>query len=84
MLATVTILVRSAFRVAELWGGFQGELWNDETEFIVLDGAMIAIATVCLTVLHPGPAFNGVWSATDWSCKASKGSIAMTELELRP
>ena len=37
-LATLAILVRSIFRVAELWQGFHGDLWNNETDFLVLDG----------------------------------------------
>ena len=58
LLATLAILVRSIFRVAELWEGFSGDLWNNETDFLILDGAMIALATICLTVMHPGTAFG--------------------------
>ena len=35
LLATIAILVRSIFRVAELWEGFEGSLWNNETDFLV-------------------------------------------------
>lgn len=54
MVATVAVLIRSIFRVVELWQGFSGELWNDEVDFMVLDGMMIALATICLTGFHPG------------------------------
>nr|OQO16951.1 hypothetical protein B0A51_15321 [Rachicladosporium sp. CCFEE 5018] len=67
LLATTAILIRSIFRAAELWGGFKGSLWNDEIAFMVLDGAMIAIAAICLTVFHPGPAFRGLWKETSWT-----------------
>ncbi|KAF2767944.1 putative RTA1 domain protein [Teratosphaeria nubilosa] len=70
LLATVAILIRSIFRVAELWGGFSGKLWNNETDFLVLDGAMIGLAIVCLTAFHPGVAFGGMWRAASWSFKA--------------
>jgi hypothetical protein len=63
LVATATILVRSSFRVAELTGGFHGKLWNSEVAFMVLDGAMVAIACLCLTGFHPGLAFHGRWAA---------------------
>lgn len=31
---------------------------QDETDFIVLDGMMIAIASLCLTIFHPGLVFK--------------------------
>ncbi|KAA8650803.1 RTA1 domain-containing protein [Aspergillus tanneri] len=52
--ATFTIIVRSVFRCAELSAGLGGDLANDEVTFMVLEGAMIAIAVIALTVLHPG------------------------------
>lgn len=63
LVAAVAILVRSAFRVAELTGGFHGRLWNNEVAFMVCDGAMVAVASLCLTVCHPGLAFHGWWGA---------------------
>lgn len=85
MLATVTILIRSIFRVAELWEGFSGALWNNETDFLVLDGAMIAIAVVCLMVFHPGLAFGGQWDKANWSFKrnveAGKGQQELMSMQ---
>ena len=69
LLAAVAVLIRSIFRAAELWGGFSGNLWNNETDFLILDGAMIALASICLTALHPGLAFGGQWRAADWTFK---------------
>ena len=74
MLATVCILIRSVFRVVELWQGFSGELWNDEIDFMVLDGTMIAIATICLTAFHPGIGFGNQWHAANWSFRSKKGA----------
>lgn len=73
LLATVAILARSIFRAAELWEGFEGKLWNSETDFLVLDGAMVALAVVLLSALHPGPAFGGQWHAANWSLRTGKG-----------
>ncbi|PYH70661.1 RTA1 domain-containing protein [Aspergillus vadensis CBS 113365] len=66
-LATITIFIRSVFRVAELKGGFHSKLANDEVKFMVLEGAMIVLATSALTVLHPGLCFGGLWKETKWS-----------------
>lgn len=70
-LATLTIFVRSVFRVAELQGGFQSSLANNEVVFMILEGAMLAIALLCLTTLHPGICFNGQWNNTAWSFRKS-------------
>ncbi|RFU33095.1 hypothetical protein B7463_g3231, partial [Scytalidium lignicola] len=68
-LATFFILVRSAFRVAELVNGFSGSLANDEVTLMILEGAMISLATILLTVFHPGHAFKGRWSDAGWEQK---------------
>jgi len=75
-LATLTIFIRSAFRVAELSGGFKGPLANNQISFMILEGAMIVIATSCLTLLHPGIAFQGVWAEANFSFRTSKNRDA--------
>lgn len=77
LLATVAILIRSIFRVAELWEGFSGKLWNDEVDFMILDGAMVGLACLLLCIWHPGPAFGQQWGAADWSLR--KGGRAKEE-----
>lgn len=72
LFATILVLIRSIFRAAELWQGFRGSIWNNEVDFMVLDGAMIATATLCLTALHPGPSFGDQWHASNWSFKTSR------------
>ena len=72
LLATVAILARSIFRAAELWEGFEGKLWNSEIDFLVLDGAMVALAVLALSALHPGLAFGGQWNAANWSLRTGK------------
>lgn len=70
LIATLAVLARSAFRVAELWEGFSGSIWNNETEFFVLDGGMMCLAVLLLTIFHPGFAFGGQWASANWSFKA--------------
>ncbi|KAL9116686.1 MAG: hypothetical protein Q9187_006788 [Circinaria calcarea] len=56
--ATVAILIRSVYRIPELSGGWANPIMRDEIDFIVLDGVMCAIATLFLTVFHPGYCFK--------------------------
>lgn len=74
--ATVTIYIRCVFRVAELKDGFGGALANDQTAFMILEGPMIIIATVALTVCHPGIAFGNAqsWAAANWTWKKNNKS----------
>ncbi|TAQ90541.1 hypothetical protein B7494_g1120 [Chlorociboria aeruginascens] len=69
-LATLFILVRSTFRVAELVHGFNGKLANEEVPFMILEGAMIIVATGLMTILHPG-SYLSTWAVAGWSFKKS-------------
>lgn len=53
--------MRSCYRVAELKSGFDGKLANQQVSFMILEGAMIALASIALTVFHPGPVFKDSW-----------------------
>jgi hypothetical protein len=70
--AVVLILVRSVYRVAELNQGFNGPIANDEVSFMILEGPMIFLAVLAMTVLHPGITFGGKWSSAGWSIKQHK------------
>ncbi|KAH6873404.1 RTA1 like protein-domain-containing protein [Thelonectria olida] len=73
VVATVTIFARSVYRCVELSGGFNGELFvKDEALFMVMEGVMIVIACVCLTVLHPAICFQGAWHNANFSFRSSK------------
>lgn len=73
-LATLTIFIRSVYRVAELSGGFRGPLANNQVSFMILEGVMIIIATSCLTFLHPGISFQGVWAEANFSLRGRKAN----------
>ena len=47
--------------MAELQGGFDGALANDQVTFMILEGAMVSIASLALTIMHPGPIFRSFW-----------------------
>ncbi|KAI1738412.1 parasitic phase-specific protein PSP-1 [Xylaria scruposa] len=57
--AIILILVRCAYRVAELSEGYSGTLFHDEGLFIGLEGVLIVLAVVALITGHPGFVFNG-------------------------
>lgn len=60
-IASVTIFVRCAFRVAELERGFQSPLASDQVAFMILEGTMVIIACLCLTIGHPGLCLDIAW-----------------------
>jgi hypothetical protein len=41
---------------------------------MILEGPMIFLAVLALTILHPGFAFDGNWQAAGWSFKQRKGA----------
>ncbi|KAM0516388.1 hypothetical protein ACHAPE_005537 [Trichoderma viride] len=56
--AIVLILVRCAYRVAELQAGYDSALFHDQVPFIVLEGVLIALVVVALCFGHPGLMFS--------------------------
>ncbi|KAF7587444.1 hypothetical protein BBP40_007215 [Aspergillus hancockii] len=52
--AYVTVLIRCIYRIPEMAGGWGNPLMQKEDEFLVLDGMMVALAVLALTVFHPG------------------------------
>lgn len=46
--------------------GLDSDLANDEVAFLVLEGAMVAIAVIALSIFHPGVAFQGLWGKADF------------------
>ena len=66
-IATVLILTRSVYRVAELSKGFTSKLANSEVLFTVFEGIFIGLAVFFLTIEHPGVAFGRRWTDAGWS-----------------
>lgn len=52
------IFVRCVYRVVELSEGWTGFLMTHETYFLVLDGLMVLLGALSLTIVHPGFAFG--------------------------
>jgi len=57
--ATIAIFISSVFRLAELSKGFYWPLDDQVGTYMVLEGVMIWLAGISLTVFHPGVSFRG-------------------------
>ncbi|KAM0330813.1 hypothetical protein ACHAQA_003768 [Verticillium albo-atrum] len=51
--AYVAIIVRCIYRIPEMQTGWASELMQNETTFLILDGAMVLLAVLTLTTFHP-------------------------------
>ncbi|CAJ2503031.1 Uu.00g104250.m01.CDS01 [Anthostomella pinea] len=63
-LATILLVVRTAYRVVEIAEGFDSSIAQDEVLFLVLDGVMVLIATLLLLGFFPARAFGQSWLQT--------------------
>ncbi|KEF59046.1 uncharacterized protein A1O9_03889 [Exophiala aquamarina CBS 119918] len=81
-IATLTIMIRSTFRLAELQEGFSGHLANDEVLFMILEGPMIIVAVAVLTIWHPGLVCGAnTWKNTSFRNARKRGkSLAYKEM----
>ncbi|KAF4997801.1 hypothetical protein FGRMN_3595 [Fusarium graminum] len=57
-LSTVFILIRCAYRIAELGQGYFSALFRDEGLYIGLESCMMCVAVLLLNAGHPGYAFG--------------------------
>ncbi|KAI9150748.1 Efflux pump himE [Paramyrothecium foliicola] len=71
-IATFCIFVRTAYRVAELSQGIDSDIANNEGLFFALEAVLILIACICLTVFHPGLAFQRRWAEANFQLKTRK------------
>lgn len=74
VVSVVLILTRSVYRLIELQDGFDGELANDETLFFILEGPMILLSCILLTVFHPALAMKGIWSMKQFRSRMTQAS----------
>jgi hypothetical protein len=80
VVAYLTVFTRCCYRIAEMSGGWANPIMQNERDFIVLDGTMVLVASLCLTILHPGYCFprlatGGKSRMGDVEKRASESSI---------
>ncbi|KAL7918703.1 hypothetical protein ACQKWADRAFT_232008 [Trichoderma austrokoningii] len=52
------------YRIFEMTGGIDGTLFQSEPAFMVMDALVPFLASLLLTVAHPGAAFGSSWAST--------------------
>ena len=80
-IATVTIYIRSVYRVAELSQGFTGSIADQEAPYIVFEPIMITIACLCLIGWHPSYVFGDMWEAADYRKHKEEKESTESKLE---
>ncbi|KAL5349105.1 phospholipid-translocating ATPase rsb1 [Pseudogymnoascus australis] len=91
--ATMLILIRSIYRVAEMAGGYDGKLMKDENTFLVFEGILIVVAVLLLLVFHPGAVMdefgrtakprvtdNTAYKAAAWGSSGEEGDSEMSPM----
>lgn len=61
-------------------GGFDSSLANNETLFMLLDGTLMIIAALMLTLLHPGLIMGSHWHTATFNLRTKKGNAAAEKL----
>ena len=65
--------------MAELSRGFGGSLANNEVLFMILDGMMMAIVIILLTLAHPGIILGPMWKAGGFRLRKSRAGKSREE-----
>ncbi|KAK3070461.1 hypothetical protein LTR53_010417 [Teratosphaeriaceae sp. CCFEE 6253] len=78
-IAFVAIFIRCVYRVPEMAGGWGAPLMQKQAEFMILDGAMIAIAAILMTVAHPGIFFPQIGSRNRKAALKERDTASPTE-----
>lgn len=81
-IAALFIFVRCVYRRIELAQGFDGEIANAEVPFLILEGPMIMVAVLLMTIYHPGLVFRGGdWSRANWTFRKDRSNIDNKDVE---
>lgn len=62
--ALLLILARTAARMVQLSSGLDSSISQSQVYIVVLDGALVLLAAVLLTIFTPGSAFGRAWGMT--------------------
>ncbi|UNI15679.1 hypothetical protein JDV02_002190 [Purpureocillium takamizusanense] len=62
--STALLLACSVYRVIEMAGGIEGDLFQSERAFMVVNGAAPLVVCILLAVFHPGIAYGSSWDDT--------------------
>lgn len=79
-LALAFILVRTIARLVQVSSGLGSALSQSQVYIVVLDGTLVLLAAVLLTLAPPGPAFGRAWGATSPSKRKAQRYLANLDL----
>ena len=80
--ATVLILIRCAYRVAELSHGFNSKLANDQTTFMLFEACIMALATTLMSAFHPGIFLkHDGWANSGWGDRRKPAPMLQKTLD---
>lgn len=75
-IALTFILARTVARVVQFSSGLESALSQSQVYTLVLDGALVLVATILLTVVPPGPSLGRAWGITSPSTRKAHRHIA--------
>lgn len=75
-IALTFILARTVARMVQFSSGLGSPLAQSQVYTLVLDGALVLIATILLTVVPPGPSFGRAWGITSPSTRKAQRHMA--------
>ncbi|KAI9802040.1 MAG: hypothetical protein M1825_003096 [Sarcosagium campestre] len=83
VIAFLTIFIRCVYRIAEMANGWQNPIMQNETDFIVLEGVMVVVAVLVLTIFHPGQYFPQMvqHNIAEKASKKSSGTSSPSDIE---
>ncbi|KZL70538.1 sphingoid long-chain base transporter rsb1, partial [Colletotrichum tofieldiae] len=78
IVAYVVIIIRCVYRIPEMAMGWGSDLQKNETTFLVLDGGMVLISVLMLTVFHPFLFFPYMKK----ECRSTEGALREQVIEI--
>lgn len=75
-IALAFILARTVARIVQFASGLGSSLSQSHAYTLVLDGALVLVATILLTVVPPGPSLGRAWGATSPSTRRARRHLA--------
>lgn len=74
LLVYTCIIIRCIYRIAEMAGGWRNSIMQDESLFIGLDTALMTVATLLQSFIHPGIFFSAMTEAASEEKSAEKSA----------
>ncbi|CAI6086382.1 unnamed protein product [Clonostachys chloroleuca] len=74
-MVSLLLLTYTVYRIVEMAEGIHARLFQSQTAFMIVVGALPLTAALLSTIFHPGPAFGAAWGLTS-SLRVDTGSNA--------